>query len=115
MRNVILLAPPKMLLQNPAAKWLEAMGNGSVIFSCTSKRAELEAHFQGCIELVLFDNFNSNYFVEKWALEVARNIDAVNIIALAEIDLLRAARVRDRLGISNGDEARLEFFETNTR
>lgn len=110
MLNIIVLAPPKILLQTPSHEWKDAIGSGSVIFSCKSKKSELEAHFKEAVELILFDNFSDNHLVERYALELAKNINAVNVIALAEIDLLRAARIRDKLGISSNDEEKLEYY-----
>ncbi|MEJ2765216.1 ATP-grasp domain-containing protein [Photobacterium sp. MCCC 1A19761] len=56
------------------------------------------------------DRFNDNPQVEIEVYQVALQMQNPRVVALAEIDLMRAARVNDRLGVSEGSEARVQYY-----
>jgi biotin carboxylase len=102
--SLLLFCPPKILQQHSAAEWAEALGPDARVLTCASQREALERHLAGRVVCHFFDRFNDNAVVELRALEIARIMPAPRAVGLAEVDMLRAARVNDRLGIATGSE-----------
>ncbi|MBF8740605.1 ATP-grasp domain-containing protein [Pseudomonas guariconensis] len=98
MRSVILLAPAKILLQHSEEDWLSTLGNDSLIFTDVANASEIDAHLPNMASaLHFYKNFNENAAVELDVLGLAKQLQNPLVIALAEADLLRAARINDRL------------------
>lgn len=104
MRSLILLAPAKILLQHREEEWLGALGSDSLIFTDATHTSELISHFP-CMASTFhfYKNFNENAAVELDALGLAQKKRNPLVIALAEADLLRAARINDRLQSPNSN------------
>ncbi|GAK73320.1 hypothetical protein RRU01S_35_00290 [Agrobacterium rubi TR3 = NBRC 13261] len=100
-KPVVLFVPTKILLETPQSEWLETLGEKFVILTSAGGRDALGKHLPNMVDrMEFFDNFNDNPAVELRALDVATDLETDLVIALAEVDLLRAARVRDRLNFS---------------
>jgi hypothetical protein len=103
---VILFSPAKILLQHSEQEWLNVLGNNSLIYSDLSAKAALDQQFPTLSESFrLYPNFNESALVELDALAAARALGTHTVVALAEVDLLRVARIKDRL---NGSRTRYE-------
>jgi hypothetical protein len=110
MKQIILLVPPKMLLQHSVESWLDTLTPQAVIFTCASAKKEIEAHLVENFEVHFNDNFNDNPMVELEVYQRATALSFPLVVALAEIDLERAARVNDRLGVTKGAASRISYF-----
>ncbi|UTV30789.1 ATP-grasp domain-containing protein [Photobacterium atrarenae] len=110
MNNLIVLCPPKILLQHSASDLLAAAGEAAVFFTCASGRDALTRHLPESFVVHYSERFNDNPQVELEVYQAARQMDNPLVVALAEIDLLRAARVNDRLGVTEGCEARVHYY-----
>lgn len=108
--QLIVFCPPKILFQHSAASWSAALGQGGMLLSCASRSQEIAAHLGHTVHFQLFDNFNDSALVEIDVYELARELHAPLCVALAEIDVLRVARINDRLGITVGAEDRASFY-----
>lgn len=108
--QLIVFCPPKIILQHSADSWSAALGREGVLLSCTSRMAEIANHLGESVRFQLFDNFNDSALVEIDVYEIARELHAPLCVALAEIDVLRVARINDRLGITQGAEERAMFY-----
>ncbi|CAI8982632.1 ATP-grasp domain-containing protein [Pseudomonas sp. IT-P253] len=98
MNPVILFAPAKILLQHSEADWLSVLGNNSLIYSDLSAKELLTQQFPTLTSaLRLYANFNDSGVVELDALTAAKELGTNTLVALAEVDLLRVARIKDRL------------------
>lgn len=98
MRSVILLAPAKILLQHSEKDWLNTLGSDSRIFTDVANASEINQHLPNMASaLHFYKNFNENAVVELDVLGLAKQLNNPLVIALAEADLLRAARINDRL------------------
>lgn len=107
---LIVFCPPKILLQHTAAIWSAAIGNAGILLSCASRSREIAAHLGDSVRYQLFDNFNDNALVEIDAYQLARELESPLCVALAEVDILRVARINDRLGVTQGAEGRALFY-----
>ncbi|ATG37945.1 Cyanophycin synthetase (plasmid) [Phaeobacter piscinae] len=108
--NIILFLPPKILLQHGVTDWVDAIGPQSVILTCASAKEALTRSVQDGLDIRFFQNFNDSPEVELAAIDIARSLPDPLCVALAEIDVLRAARVNDYLGVSENAAAQLELF-----
>ncbi|WP_166220562.1 ATP-grasp domain-containing protein [Pseudomonas atagonensis] len=108
--QLIVFCPPKIILQHSAEQWSAALGREGVLLSCASRNQEIAAHLGDTVRFQLFDNFNDSAQVEIDVYEIARELHAPLCVALAEIDVLRVARINDRLGITVGAEDRAMFY-----
>ncbi|MEO9244933.1 ATP-grasp domain-containing protein [Pseudomonas inefficax] len=98
MRSIILLSPAKILLQHEEDEWMSTLGDSSLIFTDAAHMSELIDHLPSMASsLHFYKNFNENAAVELDTLRLAKQLREPLVIALAEADLLRAARVNDRL------------------
>ncbi|MDD1012875.1 ATP-grasp domain-containing protein [Pseudomonas rubra] len=107
MNPVILFCPVKILLQHSEQEWLNVLGNHSLIYSDIAGKTALHQQFPTLIESFrLYPDFNESALVEIDALAAARALGTHTVIALAEVDLLRVARIKDRLnGLRTRHEA----------
>ncbi|MDK9754025.1 ATP-grasp domain-containing protein [Vibrio sp. D173a] len=110
MRQLILLAPPKILLQHSIECWEQSIGNKAIIYSCASQEEALKHHFGSNFELCLYEKFNDNPLVELDVYKRAMLLTDPIIAALAEIDLERVARINDKLEVTQGSSQRMRFF-----
>jgi hypothetical protein len=110
--HVLLLAPPKILLENAEDEWLDATGAEVTILTCRSQEQAVRRHLPALDgRLRFFDRFNDNPQVELDGLDLARERGPSRVVALAEVDLLRAARIKDRLsGGATNHEARTLLY-----
>ena len=101
MDPIILFAPIKILLQHSEDEWLSSLGGDSLIYSDRQGEGTLRELFPKMRGMFrLFDNYSDSPLIELDALSEARRLNIKIVVALAEVDLLRAARVRDRLNDS---------------
>lgn len=101
MEPIILFAPAKILLQHSEAEWLSVLDGNCLIYSDLSAKELLKQHFPALSSaLRLYENFNDSGVVELDALVAAKELGTNNVLALAEVDLLRVARIKDRLSKS---------------
>ncbi|WP_313048513.1 ATP-grasp domain-containing protein [Pseudomonas soli] len=108
--QLIVFCPPKIILQHSAQSWADALGPGGMLLSCNSRAQEITAHLGDQVVYRLFDYFNDNALVEVDVHDMAREMRDPLCVALAEIDVLRVARINDRLGVSQGAEGRAMFY-----
>lgn len=107
----ILLCPPKIILQHTKKEWLSLQQKTAlVIATCASQKNEINQHLGADINLRFYDNFNDNPLVELDLYHFARNNGVTGVHFLAEIDVLRAARISDRLGLTQGRAHSAMFF-----
>jgi len=98
---IILFAPAKILLQHSEAEWLSVLYGKCLIYSDLSAKELLIQHFPTLSSaLRLYENFNESGVVELDALAAAKELGTTTVLALAEVDLLRVARIKDRLSNS---------------
>lgn len=111
LKPLILLAPYKILKEHSESDWISAIGPESYILTCASEEEEVKSHFKKIARRILFfKDFNDNPYVEIKALELAKEIGTDCVIALSEVDLLRAARVKDALNpLQSNEEAVLHY------
>jgi len=110
MNTLIVLCPPKIILQHTLSDLLAAIGKEAIIFTCASKQCELDTYLANQFQVRYFESFNDNPLVEIEAYQVARQLESPLAVALAEIDLMRAARINDRLGVTQDSEARVRYY-----
>ncbi|MFC7442275.1 ATP-grasp domain-containing protein [Laceyella putida] len=79
----------------PYDKWLEDLNEPLVILT-TEK---LAPEFQANAYVLSFENYDYNNAVEFAALQMAKHTPFRRVVATAERDILRAARIREHLGI----------------
>ncbi|UWQ77513.1 acetyl-CoA carboxylase biotin carboxylase subunit family protein [Leisingera sp. M658] len=108
--NIILFAPPKILFQHSVTEWIDAIGPNNVVLTCASAKEALMRSFPEGLDIRFFQNFNDSPAVELAAIDIARSLKEPLCVALAEIDVLRAARVNDYLGLSGNAAVQLEMF-----
>ncbi|POZ62055.1 ATP-grasp domain-containing protein [Chromobacterium alticapitis] len=109
--RALLLAPPKIILQNSSADWASATGGDAVLFTDAAEREAIVAHAGSAFaEIRFFKDFNNNGLVEKQALDMHRAAPFRNVIALAESDVLRAARLRQKWNLGGLTPADAVFF-----
>ncbi|NBA95040.1 acetyl-CoA carboxylase biotin carboxylase subunit family protein [Pseudomonas sp. R5(2019)] len=98
MKPVVLFAPEKILLQHTEDEWLSVLGTHSLIYSDQSAKDCLTTKFPALAPAFrLYTHFNDSLLVELDALAAAKALGTNTIVALAEVDLLRVARIKDRL------------------
>lgn len=98
MKPIILFAPVKILLQHSQSEWLAVLGNNSLIYTDQEGEALLLGRFpELSLSFQFYKNFNDSAVVELDALSAAKRLGARTVIALAEADMLRVARIKDRL------------------
>lgn len=99
--SVLLFAPPKIVLQTSAEDWAASIGENAVLFTDRNDINRITRHLNGVFSKVeYFNNFNENDLVEKRAIELHKEYHFQNIVPFAEIDVLRTARLREKLGLS---------------
>lgn len=108
--NLIIFCPPKIIFQHRPEDWAKIIERDGVILTCASQRSAVSAHLGPDTNCHFFDDFANNATVEIEACEIAKSFAMPFCVAMAEIDLLRAARVNDHLGVSEGSEERLHFY-----
>ncbi len=118
--RALILAPPKIVLQTSARDWVDATGGDAVLFTDLSAKDAVLAHAKGAFaEMHFFKDYNGSGRVEKDALDLHRVDPFLNVVALAESDVMRAARLRERWGLGglSPQDARLfrDKFEMKRR
>ncbi|KFE53011.1 ATP-grasp domain-containing protein [Pseudomonas syringae] len=97
-KSVILFAPVKILLQHSQQEWLGVLGANSLIYTDQEGKALVLEKFPALSSSFQFyKNFNDSAVVEIDALFAAKRLGTKAVIALAESDMLRVARIKDRL------------------
>ncbi|TRX73006.1 ATP-grasp domain-containing protein [Pseudomonas mangiferae] len=98
--RALILAPPKIVLQTAARDWVDAAGGDAVLFTDLAAKDAVLAHAKGAFaEIHFFQDYAGSGRVETQALDFHRVDPFLNVIALAESDVLRAARLRERWGL----------------
>ncbi|MBC3950499.1 ATP-grasp domain-containing protein [Pseudomonas folii] len=98
MSLLILFAPVKILLQHSEDEWASILGRDFLVYSdMDGKELLLEKFPTLYSSFRLYENFSESAIVELEALAAAKKFGARAVIALAEVDLLRVARIKDRL------------------
>lgn len=98
--NILLLASPKLVTQTPWTDWIRALSGARVtLFIDAGFRTPAASEGTPFAVVETFPNMAANDLVEKRALELHRARPFDRIVALSEVDLLRAARLRERLGL----------------
>lgn len=101
----ILLCPPKILLQHSREEWSTLQRIAPlVIATCSSQLEAVSQHLGNDISLRFYENFNDNPLVELDLYHFAKTKRVTGVYFLAEIDVLRAARISDRLRLTHGRE-----------
>lgn len=113
MKN-LLFVTSKILMSTPAAEWRRSVGPDAILFTgadTDEARQRVEAHIDGVFSHVhTFRNYEYNDLPEKRALEIHASTPLRTVVSLSEVDVLRAARIRERCGILGHSEANAWFF-----
>jgi len=109
--SILLFAPPKILLQTTAEDWVSAVGHNAVLFTDKNEEIRLNKHLSDVFSRIeYFKNFNDNDLPEKKAIELHAEYHFKNIVALAEIDVIRTARLREYLNLPDPSVKDVTFF-----
>jgi hypothetical protein len=109
--SALLFAPPKIVLQTTSADWVSSIEENAVLFTDKSASSRIEQHLNGVFSRIeYFNSFNDNDLVEKRAIELHSEYHFSNIVAFAEIDVLRTARLREKLHLSGPTVADVTYF-----
>lgn len=109
--SVLLLVPPKIVLQTSADDWRSVVGKNAVLFTDKSAANVVTSHVGDVFaKIEYFENFNDNDLVEKRALDLNNDYKFFNIVAFAEIDVLRAARLRKYLNLPGATVEDATYF-----
>lgn len=107
----ILLCPPKIIFQHSREEWQSLQSVAPVLIAtCASQIDNILDHMGAGFSFLFYENFNDNPFVEMDIYHYALDNKATGIFYLAEIDVLRAARISDRLGLTHDREKKAMFF-----
>lgn len=107
----ILLCPPDILLQHPREEWKELQQNTPVLIAtCASQTESVLNHMGEGFSFLFYENFDDNPLVEMDIYHYAQANRAAGIYFLAENDVLRAARISDRLGLTLAREKNARLF-----
>lgn len=107
----ILLCPPDILLQHPREEWKELQQNTPVLIAtCASHTERVLNHMGEGFSFLFYENFDDNPLVEMDIYHYAQANRAAGIYFLAENDVLRAARISDRLGLTLTREKNARLF-----
>jgi hypothetical protein len=99
--STLLFAPPKIVLQTTAEDWISSIGDHAVLFTDMNEKSRIAQHLgKAFSKIEYFKCFNDNDRVEKRAIELHKEYQFHNIVPFAEIDVLRTARLRERVGLS---------------
>lgn len=102
MLNLVLLTP-KHLIENNANSWASAIQNRAILFTGVEAKKYIESNekiFNKIFEDVFyFENYHDSDLIEKKIFLLNKNKKIDKIVALSEIDILRAARIREFIGI----------------
>lgn len=111
MRYLVLNRTPLTVVR--FAEWLGA-DHEAVLLTDTAAVStdprEREAQLAGYAHVELIDDFHFNPLVESQALAMHRKWGFDGVIALSEFDLLRAARLRELIGVPGQDVASATAF-----
>lgn len=108
--QLIVFCPPDVIFQHSAANWASAIGPGGMLVSSDILAEEIAAHLGGKVEYRLFEHYQDNPLVEVDVCALVWELEAPLCVALDEADVLRVARINDRLGVSMGAEGRAMFY-----
>jgi hypothetical protein len=84
--------------QRPYGEWLERASEEILVLAKDSPQHEFATRSISYLEW--FKNYDSSPLLEMRAEELSRRFPISHVIAAAETDLIRAARMRERLGLS---------------
>lgn len=98
----ILLAPEKLVTSTSKDQWQELQCDITLFTSRSSSYMDfLHTHLKGIFKHIeFFDNYPNNDTVEIKLFEYAKKYNIKNIIPMTEADVLRASKVREKLGIA---------------
>jgi hypothetical protein len=112
--SVLLLVTPKVLLTTPPAEWARSVGPGAVLFTggdTPEQQERLRRHAVDAFEEVhCFARYEHNDLVERRAVQLHARRPFRNVVCLAEVDVLRGARIRERCGIPGHAERDALYF-----
>ncbi|EKD45032.1 MAG: ATP-dependent carboxylate-amine ligase protein [uncultured bacterium] len=102
MPNFVLLTP-KHLMESSVENWVLAIQEPAILFTGIEAKKYIEANkkiFNVIFENIFyFENYLDSDLIDKEILSLGKNKIIHKIIALSEVDILRAARIREKLGI----------------
>lgn len=114
----ILVLNRSNLATTPYAQWLGPAHEVVLVTSTGAISTDPErarAELSGYREVVTFERFHANAAVETTALDLHRRHGFDAVIAMNEYDLLRAARLREAMGIDGQGTAEAEAFRDKLR
>lgn len=110
MKKAILILNKIELSNVPFWEWFRDTGN-ALLMICDSqvldKAHDLGSRFERIIEV---DNYEVSGQVEFEALRISKEYRIEDVVAISEVDVIRAARIRDYLNITNKNESDLVLF-----
>lgn len=117
--TALILCTSKVLLQNSLAEWRDATGGDAILFSGMGNpetQVAQQAIGRGAFrEAQFFADYEKSDLIEKAALELMANgFNISTVLSFSEVDVLRAARVRKKLGIIGQDSDDAAFFRDKT-
>ncbi|MDH6111840.1 biotin carboxylase [Kitasatospora sp. MAP12-15] len=114
----ILILNRSNLATTPYLDWLGADDEAVLLTSAGAASQDPDlaaAELAGYEEVVTFDRFHENPAVETAALELHGRHGFDALIAMNEFDLLRAARLREAMGVAGQQRAQAEAFRDKLR
>jgi biotin carboxylase len=110
----LILCTPKVLLQNTPEEWLEATGGDAVLFTGladaeTSKAVE-ELATRAFRQSEFFHNYEHSELIEPSAIDLHLRTKFSRVLAFSEADVLRAARIRNKLALQGQTPEAAQFF-----
>lgn len=98
--GALVFASTKIVLQTSAVDWAEATGGDATLFTDSVNPSRVKEHLGSAFRHVeFFENFTGSDLVEKRAIQLHQEQPFSNVVHLAECDVMRAARLRERFGI----------------
>lgn len=100
---ILLLAPEKLISSTTKLEWMSSISRNVILF--TSGENEIYRNMltswgsEVFHKIMFFKNYANNDFLEIEAMEACKKYNITKIIPMSEADILRAARIREKLHI----------------
>src|SRR3990167_126925 len=99
MKKSIIILNRVCIDESPYHEWLDCNLYDIYLLTdkgCFSKNPHIRCKYT---EVYEFENYMCNAHVELTAIEIAKRVDIYSVVAYSEVDIIRAARIREELNI----------------
>lgn len=109
---IMVLAPPKVVLRSRPEEWAAATGGAAALVTGEAGfTPEIAAEYASAFATIeLFPRYTHNDLVVIRAAQLLAEGDFVAVVPLSEIDVLRAAALRERCGLDGLGRMRSRLF-----